>query len=384
MFIYIMLISLLCFILVQLLIELGNVLIISRFPMTINVVDNPLISILVPARNEEANIKELMLSLLAQDYPNYEVIVLNDYSEDSTGEILADLAKNHPKLRVLSGTPLPIGWYGKHWACHQLAQEAKGAWILFTDADTVHQPSMLTSTLNLAHKLDSDLLTAFVQQKMLTFGEKLTVPFPIWSIFTLLPIFIGTIFHLPAFSAVNGQFMFFKKSSYNQIGGHESVRNHAADDISLGRLIIKHKLKLHIHDATALVECRMYHSFKEAYAGFTKNYFAIFNYRILLSIFVWSWIVFICWFPLIIAVSNIVAPFLTLRWSLICYLIIFLQALLWLIPTIKFKMPPIIIILHPLIILISSLIGYISMIKTIFFNTTWKGRNLKPPEIKFF
>ena len=382
MFVYTMLISLLCFVLFQLLIELGNAFSIAPFPPGIKLAEKPLISILVPARNEEKNIEKLVFSLLTQDYPNYEVIVLNDNSEDRTGEFLAMLAKEQARLRVIAGAPLPAGWYGKHWACHQLAEQAKGTWILFTDADTIHQANMLSSTFTLAQKLDSDLLTAFVKQKMLTLGEKLTVPFPIWSIFSLLPISIGSIFQLPAFSAVNGQFMFFKKSSYQQIGGHKSVRNQAADDLSLGRLILKHKLKLQMHDATALVECRMYYSMREAYAGFTKNYFAIFNYRLLFSSFVWSWMLFICWFPLIIAFTNILSPFLTFNWALVCFLIIFLQAVLWLIPIIKFKMPLIIVLFYPIIILFSAFIGYISIIKTIFSTTSWKGRNLIPPKIK--
>jgi chlorobactene glucosyltransferase len=95
----------------------------------------PFVSILVPARNEALNIADCVDSLLAQDYPDFEVIVLNDNSTDDTSRILAGLAQTNPRLRVLKGSPLPDGWLGKHWACHQLDQAAAGELILFTDAD---------------------------------------------------------------------------------------------------------------------------------------------------------------------------------------------------------------------------------------------------------
>ena len=183
--------SILYFVAVLLLIEISNVFIVSRFPKPEKNGYCPFVSILIPARNEEKNIKACVLSLLNQKYDHYEVIVLNDNSDDKTLDILTDIAKSYNTLTILNGTELPQGWYGKHWACHQLSKHAKGEWLLFTDADTVHKSGMLLSCMALVKKTKPDLLTAFVKQHMMTFGEKITIPFPVWSIFTLLPMFIG-------------------------------------------------------------------------------------------------------------------------------------------------------------------------------------------------
>lgn len=119
--------------------------------------NSPLVSVLVPARNEEENIRACLESLLQQDYPNYEVLVLDDHSSDDTPTILAELKRNHEHLRVLTGAELPDGWFGKHWACWQLADQASGSWILFTDADTVHQPELLKAAVARASECKLDL-----------------------------------------------------------------------------------------------------------------------------------------------------------------------------------------------------------------------------------
>ncbi len=108
----------------------------------------PFISILVPARNEEHNIEACVVSLLSQDYPDYEVIVLDDHSKDDTLDILQRISRKNSRLRVLNGSPLPEGWLGKHWACHQLYQASSGEFLLFTDADTIHAADMLKASIS--------------------------------------------------------------------------------------------------------------------------------------------------------------------------------------------------------------------------------------------
>jgi len=121
----------------------------------------PMVSVLVPARNEALNIAACITSLLEQDYPDFEVIVLNDNSTDETPGILARLSKSHPRLQVLHGSPLPEDWHGKNWACRQLDQAATGELILFTDADTRHTPDMLRASVSALLAEGADLVTAF-------------------------------------------------------------------------------------------------------------------------------------------------------------------------------------------------------------------------------
>ena len=125
-----------------------NYLTVRRFDQYPPARERPSVSVLVPARNEARNIEACLDSLLLQDYPDYELIVLDDHSTDSTPEILGRLAAHNPRLRLLSGAALPAGWLGKHWACHQLYQASTGDLLLFTDADTRHEPDMLRASVS--------------------------------------------------------------------------------------------------------------------------------------------------------------------------------------------------------------------------------------------
>ncbi len=384
MLIHFMISSVLFFVVVQLCIELFNGYVIRHFPKEPLKDEPPFVSVLVPARNEERSIEVCVQSLVEQEYPRYEVIVLNDHSEDATGDILAALQKRHDNLQVVEGKPLPEGWYGKHWACWQLAKLARGEWILFTDADTIHAPTMLWSSVSLAREEDLDLLTAFVYQKMHTWGELVTVPFPVWSIFAILPLKVGRLLRLSALSAVNGQFMFFKQSSYLCIGGHSAVRNHAVDDVALGRLIVKKGYNLAIHDATDLVSCRMYQSLTQAVEGFTKNYFALFDYRIVVSCFIWFWMSFVYGFPLALLIIQGLCSFLDAPWDSLVASTVALQLIVWALPTLRFRMPMRVVLLYPLVVLVASGIGLTSMVRTISGQAVWKGRTFRNAPIKWF
>src|SRR5512133_404291 len=132
-----------------LLTALGNSLFIQRLGRkTLQPKQSPFVSMLVPARNEALNIEPCVRSLLAQDYPGFELIVLDDQSTDGTRSILEKIQKENPGLRILIGSSLPIGWLGKHWACHQLTIAARGEFLLFTDADTRHEPYALRDSVS--------------------------------------------------------------------------------------------------------------------------------------------------------------------------------------------------------------------------------------------
>ncbi len=147
----------------------------------------PLISVLVPARNEEANIRQCLESLQKQDYPNYEVLVLDDGSTDSTAEIVAGMAARDRRIRLIKGEPLPDDWMGKCFACHQLARQAAGSWLLFVDADTTHAPHMLRGVLELALKNNITLISGFPHQ------EAHSLPLAI-----IIPV---AVFHYPGMAA---------------------------------------------------------------------------------------------------------------------------------------------------------------------------------------
>lgn len=239
----------------------------------------PRVSLIVPARNEERSIERCVRSLLTQEYPRdrVRVLVLDDRSTDRTGEILARLAAEDARLTVLTGAPLPGGWVGKCWALHQASRHADpgSRYLLFTDADTVHTPHMLTSVVRFAEARALDLLSLGTGQELGSWGERLFLP----TILTFAVSGHGTVSEVndPARRAVakaNGQFMLFRTTAYEAIGGHEAVKSEIVEDFALARLTKRLGHRLALADGRDLVRVRMYHSSREIWDGFSKNAFA--------------------------------------------------------------------------------------------------------------
>ncbi len=254
----------------------------------------PLVSILVPARNEVLNIGACARSLLAQDYPNCELLVLDDHSTDGTGEILRTLGD---PLRVIAAAPLPPGWTGKGWACHQLAAQARGEFLFFTDADTAHAPGTVSAAVAYARQHRADLVSAWPALLTVTWGERLIIPMIVFLGMVMYPHwllgFLQNHPHLAArvpawarriLGAANGQFMFFTRAAYDRIGGHAAVHDHLVEDVALGRAITARMgqgMRLFNCDALQFSTVRMYRSFAETWEGFTKNIRAAFEESLL-------------------------------------------------------------------------------------------------------
>ena len=251
------------------------------------------VSILVPARDEERSIGACVSSLLAQDYADFEVLVLDDSSSDRTAAIVTALIGSDTRHRLISGAPLPEGWTGKNWACHQLSQAATGEWLLFTDADTVHSPGALSAAVAMAAAERADLYSAWPRLITLTLGERLVIPvlhvialgwFPLTGV-RLLQAMPRVAAKFPArflrsWGGANGQFILFRRPAYERIGGHAAIRDHIVEDVALGREVARRMgegMRLVNCDGSRMVDCRMYHSFRETCDGFTKNARAAFE-----------------------------------------------------------------------------------------------------------
>ena len=151
-------------------------------------VNQPLVSILIPARNEERNIERCLKSILNQDYKNTEIIVLNDNSTDRTGEVVKKLAEKDSRIRLVSGKPLPQGWLGKNFACFQLSRYAKGDYLIFTDADTYHFNSSVKSALACLITNRLDAACPFPRQIMVSLSERMAIPFINFAILLFMPL----------------------------------------------------------------------------------------------------------------------------------------------------------------------------------------------------
>jgi chlorobactene glucosyltransferase len=237
--------------------------------------DTPFVSVVVPARNERLNIERCLRSLTASRYPEFEVVVIDDRSEDETAARAAAVpAGNARDLRVIRGAELPEGWLGKPWACHQGADAARGELLLFTDADTTHAPDLLGRAVAGLREERADLLTVVGRQLMETFWERLVQPH----------IFLMMLFRFPSFedtarnrrwrdAIANGQFMLFPRRPYDLIGGHAAVRDEVAEDLVFAQHVKRAGLALRIRGAEDDLATRMYRSLGDLVAGWSKNLF---------------------------------------------------------------------------------------------------------------
>lgn len=242
--------------------------------------EGPLVSILVPARNEAHTITRCIESLARQDYPNLEILVLDDNSEDETAAIVEELAQRHPAVRLLRGQPLPSNWHGKAFACMQLAQAAGGDWLLFLDADTIQAPQAVSTALQAAQDQQADLLTLMPRILEQSFGERLLLPLVPLTFLTLMPLSMVIGRRFSFLGGALGPFLLFRRTIYQRIGGHQAVRADIVEDMKLSRLVKQHGGKLVWIDGLALTEVRFYHNLHEAWYGLGKSTFTALNYSL--------------------------------------------------------------------------------------------------------
>ncbi len=244
----------------------------------------PLVSILIPARDEALNIENCVRSLLGQLYPNFEIIVLDDNSQDNTASIIQNLIllEKGPvsRLSLVQGKGLPPGWLGKPFACHQLAEKARGDFFLFTDADTVHSETVVSDALAALEVEKADFLSLFPHHLTGTLAERLVVPLVIFYVLGLLPVWFVSRTKSPSLSAANGQFMFFRKTAYERIGGHKAFKATVLEDVGMGRGIKQAGLKQILPGGKEAFQCRMYRDARGVWQGFSKNLFAFFNFSL--------------------------------------------------------------------------------------------------------
>jgi chlorobactene glucosyltransferase len=239
----------------------------------------PLVSVLVPARNEAATIEHCVRSLLAQDYPNIEILVLDDGSTDGTYEIVERLRREDSagRLRVLHGKDLPPGWMGKCHACQQLADHARGDYLLFIDADTEHATQAVSAAVGAVEELGAAFITAQPRQMAVTLGERLFQPLLTYDVLTLLPVELVGRIAAPIVSAGSGQFMLFRRGAYDEIGGHAAIRAEVLEDMEIVRVVKAKGYRAMWLDAGTAVRCRMYRSFGQLWQGYSKNFYACYG-----------------------------------------------------------------------------------------------------------
>ena len=235
----------------------------------------PLVSVIIPARDEALNIERCLRSVMAATYPALEILVIDDHSTDATGDIARRVATGDRRARVLVPPPLPPGWFGKSWACWTGAREARGELLLFADADTAHSSDLIVRLVNAAIAERADLISVAGRQEVGTFWERLLQPL----VFALLLARYGgagevTRSHRAIDKIANGQCILVRRAAYIDAGGHEAVRASVAEDLMLAQRTFRAGKRVSLVVGLDQLSTRMYRSLGELVRGWGKNIFA--------------------------------------------------------------------------------------------------------------
>ncbi|MEO8576983.1 MAG: glycosyltransferase family 2 protein [Gemmatimonadales bacterium] len=237
--------------------------------------DSPLISVVIPARNEERNIERCVRSVLTATYPRLELIVVDDHSSDATGAIARRIALEDPRARVIDNPDLPEGWFGKQWACETGARESDGEIILFADADTKQSSDLVTRSVNLMRRRNADLFSVAGKQELGSFWELVVQP----QVFGMLAIRYGgtesvSKSRFATSKIANGQCLFVRRDAYEELGRHALVKSHVADDMMMAQRFFARGKNVVIAEGFDQLSTRMYTSLGELVRGWGKNVYA--------------------------------------------------------------------------------------------------------------
>ncbi len=247
------------------------------------------VSVCVPARNEERDLEACLVSLLNQDYPDFEVIVVDDNSTDRTPEIIESLKERYPSLIPVRGAELPPDWYGKPFALHQAVENSRGDLLLFTDADPVFRPYALKTAVEEMQNRSLDMLTLLPGAEFGSFWER-----------AVQPLIFAFIAALARFGKVNdpeseaamgiGAFLMIRREVYDRVGGHASLKQVILEDIGMGRLLKQAGARIRIANGREIYSIRMYHSLKEIWTGWRKNIFLAMKKSVVKTFYYIFWV----------------------------------------------------------------------------------------------
>ncbi len=341
-----------------------------------------LVSIIIPARNEEYGIHRAVVTALEQDHEHCELLVFNDGSTDKTGEILQNLKEHHPRagrLTLLTGEggQLPQGWYGKPWALQRAQQHASGSWLAFVDADVNLNPALISRALAYAQDHGLEMVTGLGRLEVDSFWEKVLQPAVGALILAGNSLSQVNDSSLPEKNLANGQFIMISRKAYDQLGQHECVQSNILDDIGIARALSAKRISYHCLILNDLFSCRMYTSFAEIWEGWSKNLFAGLRYSWMNLITAVSFtFLFSCLGPLLLLLSVfIVIPKEMLIWGFVITLL--LQATRA-VADLRRDQPILYGITHAPASFIVCLLMVNSGIRSARGTVSWKGRRYRP------
>jgi glycosyltransferase involved in cell wall biosynthesis len=236
----------------------------------------PTVTVLIPAKDEAGRIRACLASALAQDYPAFDVVAIDDRSDDATGAIMDEMAAADPRLSVvhIQKGSLPPGWTGKNNALHVGSQQARGQWLLFVDSDVLLDPTAVRRAVVVANYKKYDLLSALPRLETHTLWEGLLIPLCSAAAATMYLIALVNNDHYKGVSFANGQFLLMPRTSYDAIGGHTAVKDRFCEDTEIARLVKEGGMRCRVTWGGDLAAVRMYDSFPAIIKGWSRIFYA--------------------------------------------------------------------------------------------------------------
>jgi glycosyltransferase involved in cell wall biosynthesis len=325
----------------------------------------PLVSVLIPARNEEQNLGNILNDLQNQSYLNIEGIIFNDQSTDRTVKIVEAFVKEDKRFHLINTEGLPEGWLGKSNACFQLAKQAKGEYFLFLDADVRVNSGLIESALAQMQKHRLKLLSIFPKQEMVTVAEKITVPVMNSILLSLLPMILTRESSRTSLAAANGQFMLFERETYIQFQPHKKVKKDLVEDILIARFYKKSGLKIQCMTGNETIRCRMYQNLNDSLHGFSRSVAEFFGGSHLAAFLYWLIGTFGIFAVIFVLPAFFILIILALIFGIILFVSVASRQSFW--QNLLFAIPRQLLI---------GAIVFLSFRNKKLKKTTWKGRNI--------
>ena len=337
--------------------------------------DPPLVSILIPARNEEINIEKCIKSFIKQDYPNLEIIVLDDNSTDNTHAIVKKIAEKNKNIKIFSGKPLPQGWLGKNFACYQLSRYAKGDFFFFTDADTHHSQSSVSSSIAALLESNLDALCPFPREIMVTIHERMVIPFMNFVILLFMPLALIRKSKNPLFCTGVGQCLLFRREVYFGMGGHAAIKGKILEDVHITKKTKEMGYSYMIFDGRKIISCRMYKNFRQVFIGYSRILFSAFDYNVFMIAFAVTFFILLFLLPYLFLPAGLFLYHWPREILLPLVIQIGIVSLIRTVNALRFKEKLLDIFLSPLSMVYIAFISFNSVVQSkLGSGISWKGR----------
>ncbi len=340
------------------------------------VLDGPLVSVIVPARDEEHSIARCLESLLRQEYANYEVIAVDDDSGDATPQIMSDLAEHNPRLRVVTAEPLPDGWLGKPHALAAGVAAAHGDILILTDADTAHSPQSVSWAVTNLEDHRADMVSGYLAQQYGSLGEAIVVP-SMYAAMMLVPFYLLPRSRNPELAFAIGQFVAYRREALDGVGGIESICGSLVDDMAMAKRLKRFGYRGVFLDARQAATCRLYTGYSNAFVGITRSIYSAVGGNPVSALVVSALVLGAIVAPTsmaIVAGSNLQTPSLPIAMSAGLFVA------LWGLVSWDRHVPFSAFVLYPVVFLNLVLMLLVSMVRTGFGNgVLWKGRKVRAP-----